>query len=44
MESEVWELETSLIEDWSYIVELMRLFAEHKNTIVEGSSLIQEAD
>ena len=42
MDSEVWQLETSYLEDWPRIISLMRHFVSQKNTQIEGSSLIED--
>lgn len=44
MESEVFLLETSYIENWQQIVKLMRLYASHKNVTFEGSVQISNQD
>lgn len=40
MLSEVWQLETTYLNDWERITQLMRVFAERDNTVIEGSSLV----
>ena len=44
MESEVWQLETSYLERWPYIVALMRHYVLHQDCQVEGSKPIEGAD
>ena len=44
MQSEVFELGTSYVESWPRIVKLMRLFADRKNSIIEGSTRVTNED
>ena len=43
-DSDVFQLETSYMEDWNRIVQLMRLFADRENSIFEGSKPVLDPE